>query len=76
MSVRRKGRVGQYLVFLMTAALLVTTTSAKAQEPVSDLWTSGQGGYDTYRIPALIQTAEGTLACLLRRPHGGAQRHR
>lgn len=61
MSMRRKRRVGQYLIFLLAVALLATMTSAKAQEPVVDLWTSGEGGYDTYRIPALVQTTKGTL---------------
>ena len=60
MSVRRKQRVGQYLVFLM-AVVLVVPSGASAQEPVVDLWTSGEGVYDTYRIPALVQTTKGTL---------------
>ena len=39
-------------------ALLAST--AHAQDAI-DLWKSGEGGYDTYRIPALVQTKAGTL---------------
>ena len=43
-------------------------------EPLKrDLWVSGEGGYHTYRIPALAVTARGTLLafCEGRRHHGG-----
>lgn len=43
-------------------------------EPLKgDVWVSGQGGYHTYRIPALAVTARGTLLafCEGRRHHGG-----
>ncbi len=61
MSLRRKRRTGQHLVFLTAAILVLAVTNANAQEPPIDLWTSAEGGYDTYRIPALIETANGSL---------------
>jgi sialidase-1 len=46
---------------LSFAVLVALSASAvDAYEPI-DLWTSGQGGYDTYRIPALVKTNRGTL---------------
>lgn len=71
MFLKRKRRVGQHLVFLMVV-LLVGTTSASVQESPIDLWTSGQGGYDTYRIPALVQTTNGTLLAFCEGRKGGA----
>ncbi len=43
---------------VLFVSLLAST--AGAQEPI-DLWRSGEGGYDTYRIPALIRAKSGTL---------------
>ncbi len=38
-----------------------------------DLWTSGEGGYVRYRIPALLTTAEGTIIAFCEaRKHTGA----
>ena len=43
------------------AVMLLATTCASAAEQAVDLWRSGEGGYDTYRIPSLIKTKSGTL---------------
>ena len=44
-------------------AVLIALTAliAHAQETPVDLWKSGEGGYDTYRIPALIKTKNDNL---------------
>ena len=45
---------------------------AWGDEPIQEaLWTSGQGGYHTYRIPAIIQTTEGTLLAFCEGRRGG-----
>ena len=43
--------------------ILATVLSASAQEaPVQEtIFAASEGGYDTYRIPAVIQTNDGTL---------------
>lgn len=43
---------------LLTSALLADHDSVLVQNP---LWVSGEGGYHSYRIPALIVTRDGTL---------------
>lgn len=47
-----------FLFFLAAPALL---PAASAQPASVDIFTSGQDGYHTYRIPAVAQTAKGTL---------------
>lgn len=45
---------------------------AGAHEPSQKaLWTSGQGGYHTYRIPAIIVTTQGTLLAFCEGRTGG-----
>jgi sialidase-1 len=45
-----------FILFLLSCSPLA------AREPLrSDLFTAGQGGYQLYRIPGLVVTAEGTL---------------
>ncbi|NLS97192.1 MAG: exo-alpha-sialidase [Planctomycetaceae bacterium] len=43
--------------------LALTAAAAHGQEPI-DVWTSGEGGYDTYRIPSLIKTKSGALLAI------------
>lgn len=44
------------------ATLMLIVGRGTAEEPVqTSLFTAGQGGYHTYRIPSLIVTAKGTL---------------
>src|SRR5215813_2825807 len=44
------------------AALAFLVAAASAQPPAQvDVFRSGEGGYHTYRIPALIVSAKGTL---------------
>jgi len=55
---------------LLLALLLVAATSEDqcawaAEEPQQvDVYTSGQGGYHTYRIPGIVLTNEGTLLAI------------
>lgn len=44
-----------------TAALLVACSLRAATLPQVDVYRAGEGGYHTYRIPALIATRKGTL---------------
>lgn len=47
------------LIFFAVVPILLT---GAAPEPASvDVFTSGRDGYNTYRIPAIIQSAKGTL---------------
>ena len=40
-----------------------------AAEPVRlDLWESGKGGYEIYRIPGIVATAKGTLIAYCENP--------
>lgn len=53
------------MIAILTALILLGG-SAAAPSPASApelraLWTSGEGGYHTYRIPAIVATPEGTL---------------
>ncbi len=57
------------------AALLCTSAAALAGEELQRqaIWTSGEDGYNTYRIPALIVTTKGTVLafCEGRKKGGG-----
>ena len=45
----------------LAASFVALASVAHGQTPRVDLWTSGQEGYDTYRIPSLIKTGTGVL---------------
>lgn len=51
---------GAACIAALTGALFVSA-KARAEAPGDALFTSGQGGYHTYRIPALTVTKSGTL---------------
>lgn len=57
--------------FALLATLPAFLFGAGPQPASVDVFTAGQGGYHTYRIPAIIRTAEGTLLafCEGRREH-------
>lgn len=51
-------------LFLISAILYSFYAAADTTEPFfreNDLFVSGEGGYDTYRIPALVVTNDGTV---------------
>ncbi|MBI4907591.1 MAG: exo-alpha-sialidase [Acidobacteria bacterium] len=45
---------------MKTTALLLLTLALEAQ-PIQDVFSGGEAGYKSYRIPALLATREGTL---------------
>lgn len=68
--------MGKLLVALVAFAIVSPAgAAAGAPQPV-DVFVSGQGGYHTYRIPALLRTSSGTLLAFCegrkndRRDHG------
>ncbi len=50
-------------ISLLAFAAVMLVSAAQGQDGV-DLWKSGEGEYDTYRIPSLIQTKSGALLAL------------
>lgn len=46
---------------LLSLALLACAVSAQAQLEMTEVFTSGEDGYHTYRIPAIIVTTNGTV---------------
>jgi len=58
---------------VLIALLQFSTVTATAAPEKSDVFVSGEGGYHTYRIPAVIQAANGSLLafCEGRRNSGG-----
>ena len=61
--------------YLIPAPACAQTGGAASQETAGkiELFKSGEGGYDTYRIPAIVTSTEGTLLafCEGRKDHGG-----
>lgn len=52
----------KYLCFTVILGLTFTFPQARAEQPaLQDLFTSGKGGFHTYRIPAIVTTNKGTL---------------
>ncbi len=49
------------LTLLLNASLVQFVCAAPAFIEQVPLWTAGQGGYHTYRIPALLVTAKGSV---------------
>ena len=62
-------------VFRISLAVLIflagTAMTVSAQESPVDLWKSGDGGYDTYRIPSLIKAKSGALLAFCEGRKGG-----
>jgi sialidase-1 len=48
-------------LFIQVLLVLTIGAVARGQEPSVDLWTAGQGEYDTYRIPSLVRAGSGAL---------------
>jgi hypothetical protein len=66
-------RIGSLRRALSLAALVVAIAAvAHGQTAPVDLWTSGEGGYATYRIPSLIRTGAGALLAFCEGRKGGA----
>jgi sialidase-1 len=61
------------LKFLLAALLTIATASAAPSFEEKDLFTGGEDGYHTYRIPALLVTAKGSVLafCEGRKTGGG-----
>ena len=55
------GTLYRILCFLVFVVLMFSGASAGETPSHIDVFTSGQGGYHTYRIPVLITTKKGTL---------------
>ena len=58
-------------ILWLAASFVAIAPVAQGQTAV-DLWTSGQGGYDTYRIPSLIRTEGGALLSFCEGRKGGS----
>src|SRR3954451_7935176 len=61
---RRNGLAGSnrsWVSARILSALLAWTTLNGASFTQTEVFRAGEGGYDTYRIPALISSAKGTL---------------
>lgn len=56
----------------LAASFVAIASVARGQTSRVDLWTSGQGGYDTYRIPSLIRTEGGALLAFCEGRKGGS----
>lgn len=59
---------------ILMAVSLTAPLGARAAAPepeLTDLFVSGEGGYHTYRIPALLTTQKGTLLAFCEGRHGG-----
>lgn len=64
------------LVAVVTAAVSACAAPIAGPDPSSlelvDLWRSGEGGYRTYRIPAVVAAADGTLLAFAEGRRNGA----
>jgi sialidase-1 len=58
------------MILGLTLVLLCSSTTASAA-PLNAIYVSGEGGYDTYRIPALLLTKEGALLAFCEGRKGG-----
>lgn len=62
------------ILFAMVAGCLLGAAQVHSEDIVQDaVWTSGAGGYHTYRIPAVVVTTQGTVLafCEGRKSGGG-----
>ena len=65
------------LSLLLMSCLLGTLSSGAGLEPWAhpvDVFTSGQDGHHTYRIPAIIQAKDGSRLAFAEGRRGGGQR--
>jgi sialidase-1 len=69
---RRTSLTPGYLTLIAIGLTALTVPSTWASEPqFTDLFISGEGGYHTYRIPALLTTQKGTLLAFCEGRQGG-----
>ena len=55
------GHYHNMMKLITTAAMLVCAVSLTAQVPPTAVFTKGEDGIDTYRIPAIVKAGDGTL---------------
>jgi sialidase-1 len=53
-----------FLPIVVAAAIAVPSSTSAADPPQIDVFTAGQDGYHTFRIPALVVTQKGTLLAI------------
>ena len=63
------------MVVILLLSVIVTLTSARAQPGSlreTEVYVAGEGGYHTYRIPAMVVTAKGTVLAFAEGRQAGA----
>jgi sialidase-1 len=60
---------------LLAAALLLANSLTAASISRTDIYVAGEGGYHSYRIPALIVSAKGTLLAFCEGRRNGRRGH-
>ncbi len=60
-GLRRSARRGRSLAGLLGMSLIAAAAAFADQPPDASIYTSGAGGYHTFRIPAIVVTAKGTV---------------
>lgn len=65
--------IGRVVVALMAGAIGANSVQTRSQPRFTEVYVAGEGGYHTFRIPAVISTAKGTLLAFAegRRTGGG-----
>ena len=71
MSIQALWKINFLILLGLTSTVMITPSSAQIEK--SDLFTAGEGGYFTYRIPGIVVTSKGTILayCAARKGQGG-----